>query len=286
MGITVDAPFPHRDDLGEGPVWDTATDTLVRVDVHEFLVHRLDPATGAQHTETFAADVGFAVPATTGELVVAEGRTLVAVGPAGARRTVGEVPADDPYRINDGKADTRGRLLFGTINLDWEPAGSLYRFAGGVERMSPGVTISNGLGWDDARARFYYVDSATQRIDVFDWDADTGTASGRRPFVEIPAAEGLPDGMAVDAEGGVWLALFRGAQVRRYDPEGLLSEVVTFPTSCPTSIAFGGPDLRTAYVTSGYSWLDEEQRREQPLAGALFVFDPGVAGHPVGRVAL
>jgi sugar lactone lactonase YvrE len=289
MTYTIESLFVHRDRIGEGPFWDARTSTLVRVDVEIGEVRRLDPTTGEQRTTSLGTAVGFAIGASTGELVVAAGQELTAIDDDGNRQVLTALDHDlDPHRINDGKCDARGRLFFGTINSDdWAPTGGLYRFTGSgpAEQLVPGVTVSNGLGWDDARERFYYIDSITQRIDVFDYDLESGVPSGRRPFVEIPKDEGLPDGMEVDAEGGVWLALFGGGEVRRYAPDGTLSEVVTMPVSHPTSIAFGGPDLRTAYVTTARSWLDTHVTGE-PLAGAVLTFDAGVPGRPAGVVAL
>jgi sugar lactone lactonase YvrE len=131
----------------------------------------------------------------------------------------------------------------------------------------------------------YFIDSTTQRVDVFDFDARTGAVADRRTFAEIDVADGLPDGMTVDAEGGVWVCLFGGGALRRYGDDGKLDAVFSLPVTNPTSAAFGGPDLSTLYVTSAWHRLSEAQLAAEPLAGAVFAIEPGVAGLPGNRFA-
>jgi sugar lactone lactonase YvrE len=166
-------------------------------------------------------------------------------------------------------------------------AAALYRLEpdGRLAVAIPRTTISNGLGWSPDGARMYFIDSTTQRVDVLDFDGGSGVISGRRPFAVVDPADGLPDGLAVDAEGGVWVCLFGGAAVRRYDARGRLDAVVPLPVTNPTCPAFGGADLRTLYVTSARHRLTPEQLAAEPLAGALLELDPGVAGLPVHRFA-
>ena len=284
MSIKVAAPYSHRDDLGEGPHWDAATGALLRVDQLRGQVHRLDPVTGEQQTLQLESPLGFVVPSGDGSVTVGLGHAVERVDNDGSRYAIAGVEADLPdLRFNDGKCDQHGRLWFGSISSSREPAGSLYRLTPGgqPDRIAAGITISNGMGWDDDRARFYYIDSWQQRVDVFDVDPTTGEVSGRRAFVDVPPETGLPDGMAIDAEGGVWVVMFYGGAVHRYDPDGRLSEVVKMPVSCPTSVAFGGPELRTLFITSSRHRITEQERAEQPLAGAVFVCDPGVLGAAV-----
>jgi sugar lactone lactonase YvrE len=147
------------------------------------------------------------------------------------------------------------------------------------------TTISNGLGWSPAGDRMYFIDSTTHRIDVFDYDAESGRIAGRRAFAEIDPSDGLPDGMTVDSEGGVWVCLFGGGAVRRYGEDGALEDHVELPVTNPTSPVFGGPDLRTLYVTSARHRLSEKQLAAEPLAGAVFALRPGVVGLPGNRFA-
>ena len=141
------------------------------------------------------------------------------------------------------------------------------------------MTISNGLAWSHDGATMYYIDSPTQRIDAFSYAPATGEIADRRTVVEVPAELGTPDGMTIDADGGLWIALWGGGAVHRY-VDGRLDRVITLPVSQPTSCAFGGPDLDELYVTSAWKGLSPEVRRAQPLAGALFRLRPGVRGIP------
>jgi sugar lactone lactonase YvrE len=157
-------------------------------------------------------------------------------------------------------------------------AAALYRIdpGGEVHGVIAGTTISNGLGWSPSGERMYFVDSTTQRIDVLAYDVATGEAGARQPFAEIEG--GMPDGLAVDADGAVWVCLFGGGEVRRYTPGGELDGRARLPVSKPTSLAFGGADLATLFVTSA-------RQPGEPLAGAVFALRPGVAGVPVARFA-
>jgi sugar lactone lactonase YvrE len=284
MSLSVEARYPHRDELGEGPHWDATTGTLLRVDVLLGQVHRLDPADGNQVTLHLDSPLGFVVPSGGGSLVVGIGHAVQRVEPDGTRTQVAVIEeGDDSLRFNDGKCDRHGRLYFGSLSFTREPTGGLYRLtsSGRLDRILSGITVSNGMCWDDERSLYYYVDSWQQRIDVFDCDPATGEVSGRRPFTHVAPEAGLPDGMAIDAEGGIWVVMFFRGAVHRYDPAGRLSEVVRLPVTCPTSVAFGGPDLRTLFITSSRHRLDERERSEQPLAGAVFTCEPGVAGQAV-----
>jgi sugar lactone lactonase YvrE len=186
--------------------------------------------------------------------------------------------------MNDGKVDSRGRFWAGTMAGDHTPAqGSLYRLqrSNGAYEVSPmvgGITIANGLDWSPDNRILYYVDSATQRIDRFDFDAESGTLSNRRPFVEIPAAEGLPDGMTVDAEGCIWLALFRSGSIRRYSTAGKVIMEVKVPVALVTSCAFGGSGLDELYITTARHRLSPAEALEQPTSGGLFMCRPGAVG--------
>jgi sugar lactone lactonase YvrE len=284
VSIKVEARYPHRDELGEGPHWDPATNTLLRVDTLLGQVHRLDPGTGEQTTLDLDSPLGFVVPSDGGSVTVGIGHSVQRVDSSGQRREIATVEAgNDDLRFNDDKCDRHGSLFFGSISLSREPAGGLYRLAGDgqLDQIAHGITVSNGMCWDDERSLYYYIDSWQQRIDVFDCDPGTGEVSRRRPLARITPETGLPDGMAIDDEGGVWVVMFFRGAVHRYDVDGRLSEVVPMPVTCPTSVAFGGPGLRTLFITSSRHRLDERERAEQPLAGAVFTCDPGVAGRAV-----
>jgi sugar lactone lactonase YvrE len=165
---------------------------------------------------------------------------------------------------------------------------ALYRIGrdGETRRVLTGVTVSNGLGWSPDGTRLYYVDSPTQRIDAFAFDSGSGALGERCSFAVVAPHAGRPDGLAIDDEGGVWVALFGGGALRRYDSRGRLDAVVTVPTPHPTSCAFGGTDLRELYVTTARRPLTQGERAANPLAGALLRLRPGVRGQPVAACRL
>jgi sugar lactone lactonase YvrE len=182
--------------------------------------------------------------------------------------------------MNEGGCDPDGRFYCGSMAYEERPgAGALYRLDpdDSVHVVLENVTISNGLEWSPDGSRAYYNDSPTQRIDVFDYDSESGL-SGRRPFAEVPAEVGLPDGLTVDEEGGVWVALYGGGSVRRYTPEGMLDEVIEVPAKQVTACTFGGSGLDQLFITTS---REDLKPSEDPLAGSLFRAAVGVAGLPV-----
>ncbi len=275
------------DELGEGPHWDAATGELVRVDITRGRVHRFDPVSGRASSTELGDLVGFAIPRASGGLVVGLRRAVMVLDPDGARHTLATLEPDLPdNRLNDAKCDPMGRLWAGTMAMaETRPDGALYRIDGDgrVEQVVSGLTISNGVDWSPDATLMYLNDSPTRRVDVFDHDPSTGALTGRRPFARIE--EGFPDGLTVDADGGVWVALFGGGQVRRYFPDGGLDVVIPLPVTNVTSLAFGGPDYADLFVTTARHHLDAARLSAEPLAGAVLVLRPGVLGRPAGRFA-
>jgi sugar lactone lactonase YvrE len=195
---------------------------------------------------------------------------------------VGIDPAADSVRFNDGACDPQGRFWAGTMSLDGRTgSASLYRLDTDlrVTRVLDGVSVSNGIGWSPDGATMYYVDTATDRIDAFDFDGVVGTPGRRRTFVELPGP-GSPDGLCVDADGAVWVALWGGWSVERYLPDGTRDAVVELPVAQVSSCAFGGPELEQLFITTAWDGLSAADREAQPLAGALFRVEPGVRGLP------
>jgi ABC-type nitrate/sulfonate/bicarbonate transport system ATPase subunit len=165
--------------------------------------------------------------------------------------------------------------------IDTQPGeGSLYRLDtdGRVSRMDTGFHVSNGLGWSPDNRRFYFTDSGPKRIYVYDFDLEGGAVENRRTFVQVPDGVGVPDGLAVDAEGFVWSAHWDGWCVTRYDPDGKVDRVINLPVPRPTSCAFGGPDLTTLYITSARIRLSAGQLAEAPLSGSVFALQSGIRG--------
>ena len=275
-------------ELGEGPRWDASTETLLWVDIPERTVHRYDPATGRDAAQSVPGVVSLALPRRRGGAVI------------GLPDGLHILDGDDPpliaaiesdrtdTRTNDGACDPAGRLWVGTMALDERsPAAALYRVDShlGVTTVLTGTTISNGLGWSPSGRDFYFIDSPTRRVDVFDFDPETGALAYCRPFAAVEVEGAVPDGLAVDAEGGVWVALHGGWGLRRYAPDGELAAVVDLPVARVTSCCFGGADLRDLYVTTRREGLSPSELTVQPLAGALLRLDVGVAGLPTHAFA-
>ena len=241
--------------LGEGPAYDDRTGRAYWVDVPGHRVLWRDVADGTRGELAAPADVSAVIPRESGGfvLLLPTGPTLVdADGVVEKTIPYDGVGAGTTLRCNDAKADPAGRLWFGTMAYDMRPgAGSLYRLDPGATEPVPvcrDITVSNGLGWSADDARMYYVDTATQRIDVFDYDLATGTASDRRSFVDV--SPGRPDGLCTDAEGAVWVALWGSGAIRRYTPDGRLDREVEVPTPYTTSCAFAGPDHDRLFITT------------------------------------
>jgi sugar lactone lactonase YvrE len=184
-------------------------------------------------------------------------------------------------RMNDGKADPQGRLWCGTMGIDDpQPEGALYRLDGdwSLRTELTGLTIPNGIGWSPDAATMYFTDSTWSRIDRFAYDVDAGTLSDRRTFVDIRPELGLPDGLTVDEDGCVWVAIWFGAAVHRYTPDGELDTVVRIPALQATSCVFGGSDRRDLFITSASFRLTVQQLEDHPRAGRVFTCRPGVVG--------
>jgi sugar lactone lactonase YvrE len=278
-----------RDELGEGPYWDACRSELLRVDIGRGLVYGWRPTDGTVWELPMGGEVSAVIPRVGGGLLLARGHELLVRDVDGSQRTLAVAEAGlDDNRFNDCRCDPQGRLWAGTMSKSRTPgAAALYRLrpGGPLERVVAGTTISNGLGWSPLGDRMYFVDSTTQRVDVFDFEPTTGAIANRRALIEIDPDDGLPDGIAVDAEGGVWVCLFGGGAIRRYDAGGTLDAIIPLPVTNPTCPVFGGPGLRTLYVTSARHKLTLDQLADEPLAGALLELEPGVRGLPRHRFA-
>ena len=284
--ITAELLDDARATIGEGPVWDDRSRRLLWVDIPAGLVHRLDPTTGERSSLKVGQPVGAVGLCADGGLVAAvrDGFALFAPGSSTMSRLLPVEQSLAGNRMNDGKCDRRGRFWAGTMATDHTPgAGTLYRLekANGddaVTAIFSGITVANGLDWSPDNRLMYYIDSPSQRIDVFDFEEESGALANRRAFVEIPVADGMPDGMTVDAEGHVWVALFRGAKVRRYRPDAGIDLEVKVPVTLVTSCAFGGPHSQDLYITTSRHRLTAKEAAEQTTAGGVFVCRPGPAG--------
>ena len=275
-------------ELGEGPRWDAATATLLWVDVPRKSVHRYDPVTGVDAVRQVPDVVSLALPRRRGGVVVGLPDGLHFLN---GEHSIGLVAIESKRadtRTNDGACDAAGRLWVGTMALDERsPIAALYRVDPDyrVTTVLTGTTISNGLGWSPSGRCFYFIDSPTRRIDAFDCDLATGTLENRRPFAVVEVEGAVPDGLTVDAEGCVWVALHGGWGLNRYSPDGELVAEVRLPVARVTSCCFGGADLRDLYVTTRRDGLSDAEVAGQPLSGALLRLDVGVAGLPTDTFA-
>ena len=254
--------------LAEGPRWDAAARRLLWVDIEGRKLHVLEG--GEDRAIALEAMVGAATPTSSGAVLVALADRLALVDLADESvRTLVRLPHGPALRSNDGACDAAGRFWIGTMALDQTPgAGALYRYDGSLERVLDAVTLSNGIGWTRDDTRMYYIDSPVQRVDLFDFELASGRVDDRRPFVSIDESDGIPDGLTVDDEGGVWVALYGGSCVHRYDESGHLDAVLEVPAENVTSCCFGGDDGRSLFVTTAAP------------DGNVYVTQPGVSGPP------
>jgi sugar lactone lactonase YvrE len=269
--------------LGEGPIWDAVRGRLAFVDIDREQIHLFDPVTRAHDVMAVGVPCSAIARTGRGDWIAAAGRGFVRLDPeTGDTTTVALVePESNATRMNDGAVDPRGRFWAGSMSTRREDGrGTLYRLDpdGRVQTMLGPVTTSNGPAWSPDGHLMYYVDTRTRRIDVFDYDLEPGTIANRRVFVDLASGPGRPDGVTTDAQGGVWVALWDGAAVRRYTPDGRLDREWPLPVRFVTKCAFGGPDLTDLYITTASAGLTSEARAAQPHAGGLFHLRPGVRG--------
>jgi xylono-1,5-lactonase len=290
MGDTaVEVTLSIRAEHAEGPLWDAATARLWWVDITGQRVHCFDPATGNHSSWATAGQPGGVVLSAAGEPVVAspEGLAVLDRG-TGTMDLRVPIEQDRPEnRANDVKTDGHGRAWVGTMAYDKRRGNAaLYRVDGAtVTCAAERLAICNGPAFDEPRGRLYLADTAMFVVDVFDLDPATGALAGRRRFRDFGDAQVWPDGMTVDDEGMLWLALGRAGAVHRYRPDGTLDGMIELPATNPTSVAFGGTDRGDLYITTSWFDLEPGSRAAQPLAGVIFRCRAGVTGPPSPRYA-
>jgi sugar lactone lactonase YvrE len=273
-----------RSIVGEGPFWQAEKGVLGWVDIMSNRLHTYDPATGRDTTVDVGQPIGAASARASGGYVLALRDGFAALDDAGKLEMLAHVELDlTTNRMNDGNCDRLGRFWAGTMAFDeLLEAGALYclDLDHSVRRVFGPTTISNGIDWSPDDQIMYYVDSTTQGLDTFPFNLDAGTLGPRQRLATIPRELGVPDGLTVDADGYIWVAVWGGWCIRRYTPEGALDRVITLPVSQVSACAFGGPNLDDLYITSASANLSAEQLAREPLAGSLFRFRPGVRGKP------
>ncbi len=278
--------------LSEGPRWHEERQELLWVDILDGRFHRgtLAADGSLERVDTIALDrhVGAVAPAHGGGYVLAAGPGFVFIDEDGATRELAQPEAGrTDVRMNDGACDQQGRFWAGTMAYDETPgAGTLYRLEldGTCTTVLSDLTISNGIGWSPSGTSMYLNDSGTGCLDAFGFDPVSGAIDDRRTLVRIDEPGVAPDGLTVDEDGAIWVALWGGGAVHRYAPDGSLLMTLQLPVARPTSCAFGGPDRDILFVTTAREGLDEDARREQPDAGRVFSIAGlgvrGLSSHP------
>ncbi len=278
-----------RNRLGEGPIWSVSEQALYWVDIVGPAIHRLAPATGEHRSWPMPEHVGSIGLRAAGGLVVALKSGFGLFDPAsGQVEMINHAEADRlDNRFNDGRCDRAGRFFAGSLTYSEDrPEGALWRLEADhtAAKVLTGLTVPNGLCWSPDGATMYFVDTPTRKIMAYDYDLASGTPERPRLLVEVDG-EGWPDGSCTDCEGGIWNAEWDGGRVVRYRPDGQVDQVVTIPARRATCCAFGGPDLKTLYITSAWDRLSTRERAQFPESGNLFAVELDVAGLPEATYA-
>lgn len=264
--------------VGEGPVYDPATEALFWVDIPVGRLWRYDIRAQKLASREVGEPLGCLAPIEGGGWLLAARRgLLVLAGWNGSPVLWRPIEPDLPTQSNDGKCDRHGRFYVGTASHDPAQKGSLYRvdIDGTVHGLIGGIGMANGLDWTPDERSFYYVDSLSQAVTRYDWEAERGVPRSPAPFVAVPRTVGIPDGLTVDSEGCVWLAVWGAGEVRRYDSTGRLIGVVSVPTPNVSSCTFGGDAMSDLYITTAAQGTNESV---DPSAGHVFVASTTTTG--------
>jgi len=271
--------------LGEGPLWDARTQTLYWLDI-------LNKRVYANSDILVELDdfIGCLAPRKSGGLVLTKRFRFASLGLDPVYETFLSALADEPAnnRFNDGKCDPRGRFIAGTMDInEKDPTGSLYSFDGKtITKLLSNITISNGMTWSPDGKTFYYIDTPTRGVKAFDYDLDSGAIANSRVVVSVPESLGWPDGMTSDTQGNLWIAMWGGSQITKWNPgTGELLEQIALPVIQPSSCAFGGKNMNELFITSARKDLDEAALNQVPLSGGVFRLETKVEGMPMFEFA-
>ncbi|MEX0772600.1 MAG: SMP-30/gluconolactonase/LRE family protein [Balneolales bacterium] len=275
--------------LGEGPVWDERAEKLYWVDILSHKLFIYDPVKHTNDEYDTVDHIGAFSLREQGGLVMATKTGFAFFDPETRKRThITDPESDIPdNRFNDGKSDSRGRFWAGTMSYEVKKkAGSLYCLNPdlSVDVKLQGVTISNGLVWNKQLDKFYFIDTPTRKIFSFDYEDKTGGISNRQVIKELKEGEGYPDGMTIDTEDHLWVALYGGSKILRIDPiTGRTVFEIHLPVPQVTSCTFGGSQLNELYITTCRENMSEQEIRKAPLSGSLFRAKVPFQGMPLFR---
>lgn len=273
MNEKVDRILEVQNSLGEGPLWDHRASALYWVDIPEQKIFRYFPATGSWDVYHVSLPVSVMGIMASGGFILGTAKGFATWNPDNEMMEFIADPEDyqPESRFNDGAVDRQGRFWAGTYSK--KTSTTLYRLDADhtVHVMETGITVCNGIGWSPDNKTMYFTDTRRRLIYAYDFDVKTGSVANRRPFVHTPESADVPDGLTVDNEGFVWSARFGGWKVVRYDPGGKIEREIKLPVQYPTSCTYGGEGLSDLYITTCRSYVPEEQLKDQPLAGDLFL---------------
>ena len=269
--------FDSKATLGESPAWDSKTQTLYWLDILEKRIYA-----NAEILAEVDDFIGCLAPRKNGNLLLGKRFNFVDLNPDSAQETVLVfVSESSNNRFNDGKCDPAGRFVAGTMDMNEKDAsGSLYSFDGKqVTRLLDNIRISNGLAWSVDYKTFYYIDTPTREVKAFDYDIANGQIANPRVAFTVPESLGWPDGMTSDMDGNLWVALWGGAQITKWNPNtGKLLEQIPVPALQTSSCFFGGKDMNELYVTSARVGMSDADLKKYPLSGGLFKVITNVEG--------
>jgi sugar lactone lactonase YvrE len=270
--------------LGEGPLWSQQEEVLYWLDIYRPSINRFDPRTTANETITLSEPIYALGLSENGKFIASlESGFALLTAEGAVKKHLSNPIAGQNVNFNDGKVDARGRFWSGTMARDWKsPIGVLYKVdnQGQSHEMERGIVLSNGIAWSPDRKTMYFTDFGRRSVFAYDFNLDTGHIATQRTIIRLEENEGSPDGITVDAEGGIWVAHWDGWCVTRHRADGALIEKIRVPVPRPTSVMFGGKYLDTLYITSATMQLTDAQLSVAPLSGALFAVMPGVSGLP------
>ena len=276
--------------VGEGPFWDDVKQDLYFVDIMNKQIKMFSLTSKLVETVQFNQEIGAVFLDQKSNLIVAARDGIFAATRDGVLDTLlAPIELEDTsIRTNDAKCDAYGRMWVGTMAFDFTPgAAALFSFdSKDLKKVVPDLTVSNGIGWSLDKKIMYFIDSPTKRVDMFDFDLEGGELRNRRPFLLLGELDAFPDGLTTDEDGGVWVALFGGGEVRRFDSQGTLTHIVEIPVKQVTSCCFGGAEMSELYITTAQNGMDSDSLIREPLAGSLFRVKTSFKGSKSNRYGI